>query len=117
MLEDVMTLMEYELARARRYERPLSLAAIPLSVQVSARVPIRFSDLFALSPDGRHVLVMLPETDGAGAGALARRLQETGGSVDDITVVTFPDDGVTLTDLIDQVLEPRHSEGPVAQAS
>ena len=112
-----MTLMEYELARARRYERPLSLAAIPLSVQVSARNPIRFSDLFAISPDGEHVLVMLPETDAAGAGALARRLQESGGAVDDITVATFPDDGVTLSDLIDQVLEPDRSEDPIARAS
>ncbi len=117
MLDDVMTLMEYELARARRYERPLSLAAIPLSTQVSARIPIRLSDLFAISPDGEYVLVMLPETDGAGAGALARRLQESGGAVDDITVVTFPDDGVTLSDLIDQVLDPNRSEDHIARAS
>jgi hypothetical protein len=60
---------------------------------------------------------MLPETDGAGAEALARRLQESGGAVDDITVVTFPDDGVTLGDLIDQVLEPDRSEDQIARAS
>ena len=31
--------------------------------------------------------------------------------------MTFPDDGVTLSDLIDQVLDPNRSEGHIARAS
>jgi len=112
-----MALMEYELARARRYERPLSLAAVSPEAVLSARFPLRFSDLFAQTPDGAWVLVMLPETGGAGASALARRLQESDDAADQIRVVTFPDDGVTLGDLIGRILPGRGAERLVARAS
>ena len=74
-LADVVTLMEYEVARARRYRRPLSLVAVSLETMLASEVRLRFTDLFGLAPDGDTVLVMLPETDTTGAYGLVRRIQ------------------------------------------
>jgi hypothetical protein len=116
-LADVVTLMEYEVARARRYRRPLSLMAVPLDTMLASRVRLRFTDLFALTPDGDTVLVMLPETDTTGAYGLARRIQVASRTTDEMPVVSFSEDGVTLHDLMTQVLETRRGPRAVAQAS
>jgi hypothetical protein len=116
-LADVVTLMEYEVARARRYRRPLSLVAVSLETMLASEVKLRFTDLFALAPDGDTVLVMLPETDATGADGLVRRIQVASRIEEDMPVVSFKDDGVTLHDLMSQVLEARRSRRPVARAS
>jgi hypothetical protein len=116
-LADVVTLMEYEVARARRYRRPLSLVAVPLETMVESEVRLRFTDLFGRTPDGDTVLVMLPETDAAGAYGLVRRIQLAGRTEEDMPVVAFSEDGVTLHDLMTQVLEARRGGRPVARAS
>ena len=116
-LADVVTLMEYEVARARRYRRPLSLVAVSLETMLASEVKLRFTDLFALAPDGDTVLVMLPETDATGAYGLVRRIQVASRIEEDMPVVSFKDDGVTLHDLMSQVLEARRSRRPVARAS
>jgi hypothetical protein len=103
---EVRSLMEYELARARRYERPLSLVAVEPETLRLARFPLRFADLFAETPDGSLVLMMLPETGADGALALAQRLQGPDVAADDLRVASFPDDGVTLDDLVRAVLTP-----------
>jgi hypothetical protein len=114
-LDDVATVMEYELARARRYERPLSLTAVPLEIVRREAISLRLSDLFALSPAGDALIIMLPETDAAGAGALVGRLGQDGAL--DIPVVTFPTDGFTLEDLVAQLLDHRPAGYDVARAS
>jgi hypothetical protein len=116
-LADVVTLMEYEVARARRYRRPLSLLAVSLETMLASEVRLRFTDLFGLAPDGDTVLVMLPETDTTGAYGLVRRIQLASRIEEDMPVVSFKDDGVTLHDLMSQVLEARRSRRPVARAS
>jgi hypothetical protein len=116
-LADVVTLMEYEVARARRYRRPLSLVAVSLETMLASEVRLRFTDLFGLAPDGDTVLVMLPETDTTGAYGLVRRIQLASRIEEDMPVVSFKDDGVTLHDLMSQVLEARRSRRPVARAS
>lgn len=116
-LADVVTLMEYEVARARRYRRPLSLVAVSLETMLASEVRLRFTDLFGLAPDGDTVLVMLPETDTTGASGLVRRIQLASRIEEDMPVVSFKDDGVTLHDLMSQVLEARRSRRPVARAS
>jgi hypothetical protein len=116
-LSDVVTLMEYEVARARRYRRPLSLMAVPLETMLASRVRLRFTDLFAVTPDGETVLVLLPETDAVGADGLARRIQLASRTDDELPVVIFSEDGVTLHDLMTQVLEARRSRSTVARAS
>jgi hypothetical protein len=103
---EVRSLMEYELARARRYERPLSLVAVEPETLKLARFPLRFADLFAETSDGSLVLMMLPETGADGAVALAQRLQGSDVAADDLLVASFPDDGVTLDDLVRSVLTP-----------
>ena len=103
---EVRSLMEYELARARRYERPLSLVAVEPETLKVARFPLRFADLFAETADGSRVLMMLPETGADGAAALAQRLQGSDLTTDDLHVASFPDDGVTLDDLVRAVLTP-----------
>ncbi len=116
-LADVVTLMEYEVARARRYRRPLSLMAVPVDTMLASRVTLRFTDLFALTPDGDTVLIMLPETDASGADGLARRIQVASRTEDEMPVVGFAEDGVTLHDLMTQVLETRRGSRTVARAS
>jgi hypothetical protein len=116
-LADVVTLMEYEVARARRYRRPLSLVAVSLETMLASEVRLRFTDLFALAPDGDTVLVMLPETDATGAYGLVRRIQVASRTEEDMPVVGFQDDGVTLHDLMSQVLEARRGRRTVARAS
>jgi hypothetical protein len=116
-LADVVALMEYEVARARRYRRPLSLVAVPLDTMLASRVRLRFTDLFALTPDGDTVLVMLPETDTTGAYGLVRRIQVASRTSDEMPIVSFSEDGVTLHDLMTQVLEARRSRDAMARAS
>jgi hypothetical protein len=116
-LADVVTLMEYEVARARRYRRPLSLMAVGLETMLASRIRLRFTDLFAATPDGDTVLIMLPETDAAGAFGLTRRIQVAARTDDEMPIVSFSDDGVTLHDLMTQVLEARRSRSTVARAS
>ena len=106
VLAEVRSLMEYELARARRYERPLSLVAVDPETLKVARFPLRFADLFAETPDGSRVIMMLPETGPDGAVALAQRLQGPDVTADDLHVASFPHDGVTLDDLVRAVLAP-----------
>jgi hypothetical protein len=84
---------------------------------LASEVRLRFTDLFALTPDGDTVLVMLPETDATGASGLVRRIQVASRTEEDMPVVSFSDDGVTLHDLMSQVLEARRNHHPVARAS
>lgn len=112
-----MALMEYEVARARRYERPLTLAVVPTDALARSSREMRLSDLVAAMPTDGVTLVMLPETDSAGGESLVRRLNEEGVPVDDVSIVTFPDDGLTLADLIDRALQPRRDVASPAPAS
>ena len=98
-----------ELYRSRRYERPLVIAAVRLSALNGYRATARDeleSRLRALDRVWEvedHVVVLLPETDRAGAEHLLARLRgEVPGllPVPHVGVAAFPTDALTAADLL-----------------
>ena len=60
---------------------------------------------------------MLPETDTTGAYGLARRIQVASRTTDEMPIVSFSEDGVTLHDLMTQILDARRARDAMARAS
>jgi hypothetical protein len=91
--------MQFELLRARRYERPLSLVSFPWPED---RVPmgLRMFDIAARVGRGKMV-VALTETDREGAIAFAQRASGWLATDERISVATFPQDALTLESLIE----------------
>jgi hypothetical protein len=98
-LTSVLPRMQFELLRARRYERPLSLVSFPWPED---RVPLglRMFDIAARIGRGKMV-VALTETDREGAVAFAERASGWLATDDRISVATFPQDALTLESLIE----------------
>ena len=91
---------ELELVRARRYRRPLSLLVFAAAVDVDLkrwRTGLRELDI-ALRV-GERIVVVLPESDRAGALAVWDRLKRLSPS-DEPIVRTCPEDGTSLQALL-----------------
>jgi hypothetical protein len=95
-----------EIERARRHERPLSLlSAVPtagLSVD-DVRERIRLLDRAWLDAD--RLVMLLVETDHAGAAGLASRLS-VDGLVTSTSIASFPEDALTSGALVARLSEP-----------
>lgn len=101
-LEDALPAFSMELARARRYERPLSAISAPQSVLVNNRVPLRVTDVAAQIAGGRFIALLI-ETGREDAEALAERIRRES-QAHDVRVASFPEDALTLDDLIGEVV-------------
>ena len=99
-LRDFRPLLELELARARRYGRPLAVISFPAGAEP---LPHRVTDIMVYGAGARRVVLMLPETDAEAAAALVQRLQADG--TGEIRFGTFPDDALTLESLLAMVVE------------
>jgi hypothetical protein len=98
-LEELRRLMAYEFNRARRYDRPLAI--ISLTGAPTERVPslLRLYDVICSARDGKLV-VLLPETNATGVLGLVNRLKEELGVGVAIGSACFPEDALTLEDLV-----------------
>jgi hypothetical protein len=99
---DFLAALEREIARSRRYERPLAvlrMATEPAEADSPFGPALRDEDR-AWRQD--HVLfVLLPETDRLGAEICATRLQrQLGDGVLEATAVCFPTDALTARGLL-----------------
>jgi GGDEF domain-containing protein len=125
--------LEEESLRARRYGRKLSLIAIRLSRESShgsfprqhlletlssiASQNLRASDLPGLGESNEY-LVLLPETDRAGAEIVAERLSERLGDFNPIIGIGVqPDDGTTLAEILSTARRVAGSDGSDLRAA
>lgn len=115
-LETAMPELQSELARSRRYERPLSLMVVRpdsfdeligdgtagwLRLTSLLDDAIRETDLL-LQTTGRFIIVS-PETDAGDLGIVRRRIRDllgTAGIEASISVASFPEDGSTFDALL-----------------
>lgn len=119
---DAMHLVQLELSRSRRFQRPLSVVVFDVvgqphlrrrprrkARQLSALVAmvtqhVRAFDTVLPGVPSRAVAVVAPETGPTGGRLLGQRIQatlaETGTPVHS-AVATFPDDGALLTQLLE----------------
>ncbi len=100
-LKDALPVFAVELARARRYDRPLSVISAPVLALDPEQVPLRVTDVAAKTTDGR-VIALLIETDNDEADALAERVLR-GDTRADVRTATFGKDALTLDDLLSAV--------------
>ena len=90
---------------ARRSGRPLAVVRVvadPPPGPREAAALLRCTDVVAPAPGGRHLDLVCPDTDAAGAAALAGRLRAAlavAGREVRCGTATFPEDGFTLEDL------------------
>lgn len=102
VIEDPAHLMAYEFARARRYERPISVLALPADdVPSGDIVRLRFSDIVALDRRRDVALVLLPETDSTDLAGALRRIRANMPVGIRIGGASFPEDALTLEHLMD----------------
>lgn len=102
VIEDPAHLMAYEFARARRYERPISVLVMAQEdVPSGDTVHLRFSDMLAMDARRDLALVLLPETNATDAAGAARRVRAGLPVGVHFGVASFPDDALTLDDLFD----------------
>ena len=101
-LDDALAVFSMELARARRYERPLSAMSAPQSIVLEDRVPLRVTDIAARLTNGRFIALLI-ETGPDDAEALAERIRREDGECD-VRVASFPEDALTLDELIGEVV-------------
>jgi hypothetical protein len=108
--------MAYEFARARRYERPISMMALPWAGLPEDAVLLRFSDILAIDRRRETAYVMMPETDAPGAAGAVRRVRD---AVADVRVgaATFPEDALTLQDLMEAAAGRISSAPSTAEAA
>lgn len=97
-----------EIARARRYQKPLSLLSIWASTQqeidaASAymREHLRYCDLAAYLNNG-HFVVVLCETEAAGAEVVVERLRDAVGT-SEIALLEYADNGETFDELLERI--------------
>ncbi len=99
LLGEVITLINAELARARRYGRPLSLLALPISEVAPYGPDGRVYDTIAVAPEHDCFVMVLPETTAPEARRLAERLS---GDLPPAraAVASFPGDADTVEGLL-----------------
>lgn len=98
-------LLGRELDRSRRYNHPFTLIRVPANgTSASAARRLRTGD--AVWRDGDDVVVLLSETDDAGARAFAERLPRPQGSP--LCRATFPDDALTAGALLALIAKGPH---------
>ncbi len=102
-LDEFLPLIGLELRRARRYERPLSALAFALDGSPLELPRGRATDIVAVSPRDKRLLVVLPETGPAAAAEYAARLDRESGIRPERTA-SFPEDALTLDELLRLVL-------------
>jgi hypothetical protein len=126
-----------ELDRSRRHERRFAILAAVKPQSKDAESDARSTELRHVIrsvdsawEDSEHLYLLLPETDGAGAGTVAARLRrampESVSTKTAIRWVTFPDDAVTGRGLLHLLrmpvgddyaaLRPRGVTGAIAEA-
>ena len=95
-----------EIARARRYGKPLSLVSAWASTKESIdalaayfRDGLRDTDLAGYLNNG-HFVLLLPETGAAGAAIVEERVRDVFGASIQIAAVAYPDDGESFEDLL-----------------
>jgi hypothetical protein len=105
VLEDSTHLMAYEFARARRYERPISIMALATaSVPSAEAITLRFADMLAVDRGREVALVLMPETDAQGLAGAMRRIRAALPVGTPIGAASFPEDALTLEDLTDAAI-------------
>ena len=115
-----------ELTRARTFARPLALCMVRAASSKdggghlsrwASRVRAQLRPVDRVGIYGPHaVLVSLPETTAVGAHAFVRSL--IGGAPPlSCNVVTFPEDGASVEELISAVQSPRQSRDPDERAA
>jgi hypothetical protein len=105
VIDDPGHLLAYEFGRARRYERPISVMALPASaVREDGPARLRFSDILTLDRRRGLALILLPETGSAGLAGAVRRIRAALPAGVPIGGASFPDDALTLEDLLDTAI-------------
>lgn len=105
VIDDPGHLMAYEFGRARRYERPVSVMALhTAAIPEDAPVRLRFSDIFTVDRRRGLALILLPETGSAGLAGAVRRLREGLPPKVSIGGASFPDNALTLEDLLEAAI-------------
>ena len=97
-----------EIARARRYGKPLSLVSAWASTKdgIDAlaayfRDGLRDTDLAGYLNNG-HFVLLLPETGTVGAAIVEDRIRSAFGDTIQIAAVAYPDDGESFEDLLER---------------
>lgn len=101
MLNDAAHLLAYEFARARRYERPISVVAIdPADLPDQSDVRLRFCDLLCTDPRTGSALIVLPESNATSLAGTVQRIR--GALAPDVRLgaASFPDDALTLEETV-----------------
>ena len=117
MLNDAAHLLAYEFARARRYERPISVVAIaPTDLPDQSDVRLRFCDLrdtlfdtllltaecdlLCTDPRTGAALIVLPESNATSLAGTVQRIR--GALAPDVRLgaASFPDDALTLEETV-----------------
>lgn len=101
-LDEALAVFSMEVARARRYERPLSAMTAPRSIILEDRVPLRVTDVAAHLGSGRFIALLI-ETGPSEAQALAERIRRQDPECD-VRVASFPEDALTLDELMSEVI-------------
>jgi hypothetical protein len=126
-------LCEEELIRARRYRHPVSLVTVSVEIDPNGADPrqtqlaagevggrlratlamrVRESDVCAFDPARARWLVALPQTDRLGARGAATRINQAVGAPGatrlKFGVAVFPQDGLTVDDLIRSAVADAH---------
>ena len=124
---------EEELIRARRYRHPVSLVTVSVEIDQNGADPrqaqlaagevggrlratlgmrVRDSDICAFDLARARWLVALPQTDRLGARGAATRISQTVGAIGTTRlkfgVAVFPQDGLTVDDLIRSAVADAH---------
>ncbi|MGI9540060.1 MAG: hypothetical protein ACR2N6_07930 [Miltoncostaeaceae bacterium] len=101
LVNDLAPLMEAEIERARRLDRPVALLSVPMEAVPPGGPTARAYDMVAVSPEDRCFVMLLPETTRFQARRMALRLSVHG--EDASRVATFPDDAASFADLLARV--------------
>lgn len=121
--KDPWQVVRWELNRARRHSRPLTLARIPLAAPsatqpdrlvIEAALPaLRATDVTWLHRD--QLMLLLPETDRASAQRCVDRVVEAlaGRACSDARLAAFPEDALTLEALREALKGRRCTVRPV----
>lgn len=105
LVGELAPLMEAEIERARRLDRPVAMLSVPIEAVAPEGPRTRAYDMVAVSPENRCFVVLLPETTRFQVRRMAQRLaahrQDSSPRV-----ATFPDDAASFTDLLARVARP-----------
>ncbi|MFN8108273.1 MAG: hypothetical protein U0Y82_00220 [Thermoleophilia bacterium] len=106
VIPDPDHLMSYEFARARRYERPIAVMALAADqLPDDGDLRLRFSDMVTVDVRRGAVVALMPETDGTDLAGALRRVRAALPVGATVGGAAFPDDALTLANLVDVALE------------